>query len=125
MPPVRKVTKQIRVGSVLVGGDAPVSIQSMCTTRTPDARATVDQILALATTGADIVRVTVPDDDAADGMALILWVLQTAERRPPIIADIHFRHDLALRVLEYGVDALRLNPGNIKDPKKIREVAGR
>jgi (E)-4-hydroxy-3-methylbut-2-enyl-diphosphate synthase len=123
MPPVRKVTKQIRVGSVPIGGDAPVSIQSMCTTRTTDPRATVDQVLALATTGADIVRITVPDDESADGIALVLWVLSTAERRPPIIADIHFRHDLALKVLEYGVDALRLNPGNIKDPKKIRQVA--
>jgi (E)-4-hydroxy-3-methylbut-2-enyl-diphosphate synthase len=123
MPPVRKVTKQIRVGSVPIGGDAPVSIQSMCTTRTTDPRATVDQVLALATTGADIVRITVPDDDSADGLALVLWVLSTAERRPPIVADIHFRHDLALRVLEFGVDGLRLNPGNIKDPDKIRLVA--
>ena len=123
MPPGRKRTKKICVGSVEIGGDAPVSIQSMCTTRTPDARATVDQILALSTAGADIIRVTVPDDESADGIALALWVLSSSQNPPPIIADIHFRHDLALRVIEYGVDGLRLNPGNIKDAKKIRQVA--
>jgi (E)-4-hydroxy-3-methylbut-2-enyl-diphosphate synthase len=121
--PVRRPTKKIRVGSVEVGGDAPVSIQSMCTTRTPDARATVDQILSLATSGADIVRVTVPDDESADGLALALWVLSSSQNPPPIIADIHFRHDLALRAIEYGVQGLRLNPGNIKDAAKIRLVA--
>ena len=123
MPPRRRPTKKIRVGSVEVGGDATVSIQSMCTTRTPDARATVTQILELATSGADIVRVTVPDDESADGIALALWVLSSSLNPPPIIADIHFRHDLALKVIEYGVDGLRLNPGNIKDAKKIRQVA--
>jgi (E)-4-hydroxy-3-methylbut-2-enyl-diphosphate synthase len=123
MPPRRRPTKKIRVGSVEVGGDAPVSIQSMCTTRTPDARSTVDQILALSTAGADIVRVTVPDDESADGIALALWVLSSSQNPPPIIADIHFRHDLALKVIEYGVDGLRLNPGNIKDANKIRQVA--
>ena len=111
------------MGPIEVGGDAPVSIQTMTTTRTPDARATVDQVLQLATTGADIVRITVPDDDAVDGLGKIMWVLGAAERTIPIIADIHFRHDLALRSLELGVHALRLNPGNIKDPQKIREVA--
>ena len=123
MPPTRKPTKQIRVGSVAIGGDAPVSIQSMTTTRTPDARSTVDQVLALATAGADIVRITVPDDESVDGIALAMWVLSSSERRPPIIADIHFRYDLALKVIELGVDGLRLNPGNIKDPTKIRLIA--
>jgi (E)-4-hydroxy-3-methylbut-2-enyl-diphosphate synthase len=123
MPPTRKVTKQIHVGHVAVGGDAPVSIQSMCTTRTTDPRATVDQTLALATAGADIVRITVPDDESAEGLAYIMWVLSSSQRPVPIIADIHFRHDLALRALEYGIQALRLNPGNIKDANKIREVA--
>ena len=123
MPPTRKKTKQIHVGDVAVGGDAPISIQSMCTTRTTDPRATVDQTLALATSGADIVRITVPDDESADGLALILWVLSSTERQVPVIADIHFRHDLALKAIEYGVQALRLNPGNIKDAHKIREVA--
>lgn len=123
MPPKRRPTKQICVGSVPIGGDASVSIQSMTTTRTPDARATVDQVLALATAGADIVRITVPDDESVDGLALALWVLSSSQNPPPIIADIHFRHDLALKSLELGVDGLRLNPGNIKDPKKIRDVA--
>ncbi|HVL81864.1 MAG TPA: flavodoxin-dependent (E)-4-hydroxy-3-methylbut-2-enyl-diphosphate synthase [Actinomycetota bacterium] len=123
MTPQRRSTRQIRVGSVAIGGSAPVSIQSMTTTRTPDARATFDQVLALATAGADIVRVTVPDDESADGIALLLWLMSSAARPVPIIADIHFRHDLALKVIEYGVDGLRLNPGNIKDPRRIREVA--
>jgi (E)-4-hydroxy-3-methylbut-2-enyl-diphosphate synthase len=121
--PARKPTKKIRVGSVEIGGDSPVSVQTMTTTRTPDARATVDQTLALATAGADIVRITVPDDESVDGLALALWVLSSSQNPPPIIADIHFRHDLALRSLELGVQGLRLNPGNIKDPKKIRLVA--
>lgn len=122
-PPQRRPTKQISVGSVLIGGGAPVSIQSMTTTRTTDARATVDQTLSLATAGADIVRITVPDDASAEGLGLIMWVLSSSERPVPVIADIHFRHDLALKALELGVSALRLNPGNIKDPRKIREVA--
>src|SRR5439155_4552212 len=100
-----------------------VSVQTMCTTRTTDPRATVEQVLALATAGADIVRITVPDDESAEGLAFILWVLSSSQNPPPIIADIHFRHDLALKALELGVDALRLNPGNIKDADKIRLVA--
>ncbi len=123
MPPVRKRTRKIKVGCVEIGGDAPISVQTMCTTRTTDPRATVEQTLALATAGADIVRVTVPDDESADGLAFILWVLSSSQNPPPIIADIHFRHDLALRALDLGVDALRLNPGNIKDADKIRLVA--
>ena len=123
MPPERKRTRKIKVGCVEIGGDAPVSVQTMCTTRTTDPRATVEQTLALATAGADIVRITVPDDESADGLAFILWVLSSSQNPPPIIADIHFRHDLALRALDLGVDALRLNPGNIKDADKIRLVA--
>src|SRR5205823_778270 len=108
-----------------VGGDAPVSVQTMTTTRTSDVHGTVTQVLELATAGADIVRITVPDDDSAEGLARIMWVLSAAQRPVPIIADIHFRHDLALKALETGVAALRLNPGNIKDARKIREVARR
>ena len=123
MPPIRRRTRKIRVGSVDIGGDAPVSVQTMCTTRTTDPRATVEQTLALATAGADVVRITVPDDGSAEGLAFILWVLSSSQNPPPIIADIHFRHDLALKALELGVDGLRLNPGNIKDADKIRLVA--
>ncbi len=123
MPPTRRKTRQINVGSVAIGGDASVSIQTMTTTRTPDARSTVDQVLALATAGADIVRITVPDDESVDGLALALWVLTSSQNPVPIIADILFRQDLALKAIELGVDGLRLNPGNIKDPKKIKEVA--
>ncbi len=122
LPNERQLRRSVSA-AVEIGGDAPVSIQSMTTTRTQDPRATVDQALGLATAGADIVRVTVNDDDAADGLALILWVLSSSERGVPIIADIHFRPDLALRAIEYGVQGLRLNPGNIKDAKKIREIA--
>lgn len=122
MPPKRRKTKQIFVGSVPIGGDAPISIQSMTTTRTTDPRETVEQVLALSTAGADIVRITVPDDGSAEGLAYIMWVLSTT-RGVPIIADIHFRHDLALKALELGIQGLRLNPGNIKDPAKIRLVA--
>lgn len=119
----RRETRRIHVGEIDIGGGAPVSIQSMTTTRTADVRETVDQILALSTAGADIVRVTVNDDDAANGLFGIMWVFSSSLCPPPIIADIHFRHDLALKALEAGVQGLRLNPGNIKDPRKIREVA--
>ncbi len=123
MPPTRKPTRKIKVGCIEIGGDAPVSVQTMCTTRTWEPRETVNQVLELATNGADIVRITVPDDESAEGLAYILWVLSSSQNPPPIIADIHFRHDLALMAIELGVDALRLNPGNIKDADKIRLVA--
>ena len=87
MPPVRKRTRKIRVGSVEIGGDAPVSVQTMCTTRTTDPRATVEQTLALATSGADIVRITVPDDESAEGLAFILWVLALERATPTRVAN--------------------------------------
>src|SRR3990172_5754633 len=109
--PVRRPTRKIRVGAVEIGGDAPVSVQSMTTTRTPDVRGTVEQVLALSTAGAGGGRITGPGDDSADALGQILWVLSSA-RPIPVIADIHFRHDLALRALGVGVHGLRLNPGN-------------
>lgn len=121
--PERRPTKKIHLGPLEIGGDAPVSVQTMCTTRTPDVRETVTQVLELATAGADVVRITVPDDESADAMAFILWVLSSSARPVPIVADIHFRHDLALKVVDLGVHGLRLNPGNIKDAGKIRQVA--
>src|SRR3990170_6566252 len=114
----RRSTRQIRVGKVAIGGGAPVSVQSMCTTKTADGDATLAQVYALAGAGADLVRITCNDSEAAQGLAEIV------PRSPvPIIADIHFQYRLALAALEAGVHGLRLNPGNIRDPRHIREVA--
>jgi len=114
----RRKTRQIRVGSVLVGGDAPVTVQSMTTTKTADVDGTLQQIYALAGGGADIVRCTCNHQDAAEGLARIV------PRSPvPIIADIHNNHLMALAALDAGVHGLRLNPGNITNPAKIKEVA--
>ena len=114
----RKDTKQIMVGDVAVGGGAPVTVQSMTITKTADYEATLQQIYSLAGAGADIVRCTCNKPEAAEGLARIV------PRSPvPIIADIHNNHRMALAALDAGVDGLRLNPGNITDPKKIKEVA--
>ena len=114
----RKSTKQIRVGDVAVGGNAPVSVQSMTTTKTADVDATLAQVYALRGAGADIVRITCNDIKAAQGLAEIV------PRSPvPIIADIHFQYRLALAALEAGVDGLRLNPGNIRKEAHIKAVA--
>ena len=114
----RRKTRQIAVGSVLVGGDAPISVQSMTVTKTADVDGTLQQIYALAGAGADIVRCTCNRQEAAEGLARIV------PRSPvPIIADIHNNHRMALAALDAGVHGLRLNPGNITDPAKIKEVA--
>lgn len=114
----RKRTRQIHVGPVAVGGDAPISVQSMTTTKTADVDGTLAQTYALAGAGADLVRITCNDADAAAGLAEIV------PRSPvPIIADIHYQYRLALAALEAGVQGLRLNPGNIRKPEQIRTVA--
>lgn len=114
----RKQTKQIRLGDVAVGGDAPVSVQSMTTTKTADVDATLAQVYALRGAGADVVRITCNDVEAAQGLAEIV------PRSPvPVVADIHFQHRLALAALEAGVDGLRLNPGNIRKAEHIKAVA--
>src|SRR5919201_5401143 len=114
----RKTTRQIRVGDVAVGGGAPVSVQSMTTTKTADVDGTLAQIYALAGAGADIVRCTCNEEEAAEGLA------QIVPRAPvPLVADIHFQYKLALAAMEAGVQALRLNPGNIRKPDQIRTVA--
>ena len=114
----RRVTRQISVGSVKVGGDAPISVQSMTTTKTADVEGTLAQIYALAANGADIVRCTCNDQGAAEGLAEIV------PRSPvPIVADIHFHVEMALAALEAGVQGLRLNPGNLRKPEEIRLVA--
>jgi (E)-4-hydroxy-3-methylbut-2-enyl-diphosphate synthase len=96
------------VGNVAIGGDAPISVQSMTNTETTDVDATLRQITFLEKAGADIVRVSVPSLDAADAFKLV-----RGRSNIPIIADIHFDHTIALKVLEYGADCLRINPGNI------------
>jgi len=114
----RRPTRQIKLGSVAVGGDAPVSVQSMTITKTADVEGTLAQIYALAGAGADIVRCTCNDADAAEALARIV------PRSPvPIVADIHFQYRLALAALEAGVQCLRLNPGNIRKPDQIKAVA--
>jgi (E)-4-hydroxy-3-methylbut-2-enyl-diphosphate synthase len=114
----RRATRQISVGSVKVGGDAPISVQSMTTTKTADVEGTLAQIYALAANGADIVRCTCNDRGAAEGLA------QIVPRSPvPIVADIHFHVEMALAALEAGVHGLRLNPGNLRKPEEIRLVA--
>ncbi len=114
----RTQTRQIAIASVKIGGGAPVSIQSMCNTDTRNVPATLSQIGELARLGCDLIRVAVPDAMAADALGAIVRGSPI-----PVIADIHFDHTLALAALEAGVPALRLNPGNISDPAKLREVA--
>src|SRR5881227_3240222 len=106
------------VGSVPVGGGAPVTIQSMTITKTADVEGTLQQIYALAAAGADIVRCTCNEEQAAEGLARIV------PRSPvPIVADIHHQYKMALAALEAGVHGLRLNPGNIRNPEHIKAVA--
>ena len=114
----RRITRQIHVGDVAVGGGAPVSVQSMTTTKTADVDATLAQIYELAAAGCDIVRCTCNEEAAAEGLARIV------PRSPvPLIADIHFQYKLALAAMEAGVQGLRLNPGNIRKPDQIKAVA--
>jgi (E)-4-hydroxy-3-methylbut-2-enyl-diphosphate synthase len=114
----RRSTRQIMVGSVAVGGDAPISVQSMTITKTADVEGTLQQIYALAAAGCDIVRCTCNELEAAEGLARIV------PRSPvPIIADIHHQYRMALAALEAGVHGLRLNPGNIRKPEHIKAVA--
>ncbi|MFN2524858.1 MAG: flavodoxin-dependent (E)-4-hydroxy-3-methylbut-2-enyl-diphosphate synthase [Actinomycetota bacterium] len=117
MQPRRK-THQIKVGSVAVGGDAPISVQSMTVTKTEDVEATLIQVHELATQGADIVRVAIPHEGDARALPEIV-----KEGGVPIIADIHFSVRLAMMALEAGVHGLRLNPGNMRNPKHVRDVA--
>ncbi|MGI9033153.1 MAG: flavodoxin-dependent (E)-4-hydroxy-3-methylbut-2-enyl-diphosphate synthase [Acidimicrobiales bacterium] len=114
----RRPTRQIKVGTVAVGGGAPVSVQSMTITKTADVEGTLAQIYTLAGAGADIVRCTCNEAEAAEGLARIV------PRSPvPIVADIHFQYRLALAALDAGVACLRLNPGNIRKPEHVKAVA--
>ena len=114
----RRQTKQITVGKVPMGGGAPITVQSMTTTKTADVEGTLQQIYALAAAGCDIVRCTCNEQEAAEGLA------QIVPRSPiPIIADIHHQYKMALAAMEAGVHGLRLNPGNIRKPEHIKAVA--
>jgi len=113
----RRISRQIMVGNVPVGGGAPISVQSMTNTDTCDVDATVKQITALENAGADIVRVSVPTMNAADAFGKIRQQVNV-----PLVSDIHFDYKIALRVAELGVDCLRINPGNIGKEDRIRQV---
>ncbi len=114
---IRRKTAMIRVGNVPVGGEAPVSVQSMCNTDTRDVEATVAQIERLAEAGCEIVRVAVPDAAAARALSEIKKAVNL-----PLIADIHFNYRLALTAIEAGVDGLRINPGNIGEQERVEAV---
>ena len=114
----RRATRRVDVGGVPVGAGAPISVQSMTTTKTADVDATLEQIYALAAAGAEIVRCTCTEIEAAEGLA------QIVPRSPvPLVADVHFQHRLALAALDAGVACLRLNPGNIRKPQHVKTVA--
>src|SRR5574344_70011 len=113
----RKKTRQIMVGNVPIGGNSPISVQSMTNTDTCDIEATNKQILEIADAGADIVRVSVPTLKAAEAFKFIKMASKI-----PVVADIHFDYRIALKVAEYGADCLRINPGNIGSDDKVRSV---
>jgi len=113
----RKKTRQIRVGDIPIGGDAPIAVQSMTNTDTRDVSATVHQIERLSDAGCEIVRLAIPDEEAVMAFGVIRRKVSV-----PLIADIHFDHRLALGVLEAGADGLRINPGNIGTQKAVEKV---
>ncbi|EJP6473339.1 flavodoxin-dependent (E)-4-hydroxy-3-methylbut-2-enyl-diphosphate synthase [Clostridium botulinum] len=114
----RKLTRKVKVGNIYVGGDAPVSIQSMTNTDTRDAKSTLNQIKRLEEMGCDIIRCAVPDIEASEALKII-----TKESKIPVVADIHFDYKLALESIKNGVDALRINPGNIGSIERVKMVA--
>lgn len=114
---MRRKSRQIKLGNLAIGGDAPISVQSMCNTDTRDVAVTLEQIERLQQAGCEIVRCAVPDQQAADCLGAIKRGCQM-----PLIADIHFDYKLALTAIEQGVDGLRLNPGNIGERWKVEEV---
>ncbi len=114
----RKKTRTVNIGNVAIGGDNPIAIQSMCNTKTSDAEATVSQILELEKAGCEIIRVAVPDMEAAEALKEIKKRIHI-----PLVADIHFDYRLALKAIENGVDKLRINPGNIGGEDRVKAVA--
>ena len=115
---IRRKTREITVGGVKIGGESKIAIQSMTNTDTKDATATLEQIKRLASAGCDIVRITVPDEEAAETVRFI----KESGIRTPVVADIHFDYRAALKSAEYGVDKIRINPGNIGDEERVKAV---
>ena len=115
----RRRTRQIHIGNIPIGGGAPISVQSMCNTKTTDTEATVRQIRELAAAGCDIVRLAVPDMEAAKNLGNIIRQVKT-----PLVADIHFDYKLALEAMAQGIAALRINPGNIGGTERVKKSPG-
>ena len=115
---IRRKTREIKVGNIYIGGNNKIAIQSMTNTDTKNVEATIDQIKRLTSAGCDIVRITVPDVESAE----TIRVIKESGIRTPIVADIHFDYRAALKAAEYGVDKIRINPGNIGDEDRIRAV---
>jgi (E)-4-hydroxy-3-methylbut-2-enyl-diphosphate synthase len=113
----RRKSRQIRVGKVLVGGDAPISVQTMTTTLTTDVQGTIDQVRRCEAAGVDIVRISVPDEESTEALAKIVPALKV-----PVVADIHFHYKRAIEAAEAGAACLRINPGNIGGMNRVREV---
>jgi len=113
----RKKTKEINVGNLKIGGDNPISVQSMTNTLTKDVKSTVKQIIEIENAGADLVRVSCPDKESTEALKQII-----KQTRVPIVADIHFHYKRAIEAAENGANCLRINPGNIGDKQKIKEV---
>lgn len=114
---IRKTTKKVRVGNMFIGGDAPITVQSMTNTDTRDAKATIEQIKRLQNEGCEIVRVAVPDMQAAESIGYIKKQINI-----PLVCDIHFDYRLALECIKNGVDKVRINPGNIGDIERVKQV---
>ncbi|MGO5073095.1 flavodoxin-dependent (E)-4-hydroxy-3-methylbut-2-enyl-diphosphate synthase [Clostridium sporogenes] len=115
---MRKLTRKVKVGSIYVGGDSPISIQSMTNTDTRNTKSTLNQIKQLEEIGCDIIRCAVPDIEASEALKII-----TKESKIPVVADIHFDYKLALESIKNGVDSLRINPGNIGSMERVKMVA--
>ena len=113
----RRKTKVINVGGIKIGGDNPISVQSMTNTLTKDAKATINQINDIANEGADLVRVSCPDEESTEALKEIV-----KHSAIPIVADIHFHYKRAIEAAENGAKCLRINPGNIGDKKKLKKL---
>ncbi len=116
-PPARRKSRSVKIGNVIIGGGFPIAIQSMTSTDTRDVESTVRQIQTLIDAGCDIIRVAVPDDEAAAKLREIKSKISI-----PLVADIHFQYKLALEAIRQGVDKIRINPGNIGEDWKVREI---
>ena len=116
-PIIRRKTKKVKVGNIFIGGDAPISVQSMTNTLTTDVKATIKQIDQIIEKGGDLVRVSVPDKDSSKALKEI-----TRHSSIPIIADVHYHYKRALEAADNGAKCLRINPGNIGDKNKIKEI---